>query len=113
MGTRALIQFKDKQHSFFNVYQHWDGYPSGIKVALVRTLESGLAWPLPRFEADEFAAAFIAANKDAPGNYRLVECPLSVEVQEYYRVTYDGDTLKVSHNDSEPQPLETFGENNE
>jgi len=31
-----------------------------------------LAWPFPRFEADEFAAAFVAANKTREGDCRVV-----------------------------------------
>ena len=43
------------------VYEHSDGYPDGAVCWITKTLEH--AWPLPRFEADEFAAAFVAANK--------------------------------------------------
>jgi hypothetical protein len=52
------------------VYKHHDGYPSGAIqwIAAARAL----AWPFPRFEADEFGAAFIAANKNGPGSVRLV-----------------------------------------
>jgi hypothetical protein len=31
-----------------------------------------LAWPAGRFEADEFGAAFVAANKTCPGDIRLM-----------------------------------------
>ena len=61
MSTRALYTFTDGDCSY-NVYKHHDGYVSGA----ARTLKMGLdwfAWQLPRFEADEFAAAFIAAGK--------------------------------------------------
>jgi hypothetical protein len=68
MGTRAVYTFidEDGRHS---VYKHWDGYPAGACkfIANARTL----AWALPRFEADEFAAAFVAANKKAAGDVRL------------------------------------------
>jgi hypothetical protein len=43
------------------IYKHSDGYPEGAVCWITRALE--FAWPLPRFEADEFAAAFVAANK--------------------------------------------------
>jgi hypothetical protein len=42
------------------VYKHSDGYPDGAVCWITKALEH--AWPLPRFEADEFAAAFVAAN---------------------------------------------------
>jgi hypothetical protein len=59
MSTRGLYTFKDEGASF-NVYKHQDAYPSGA----ARTLKTALnwfAWKLPRFEANEFAAAFCAA----------------------------------------------------
>lgn len=69
MSTRAVFTFEDDTESF-HVYKHMDGYPSGAAEALVKAL--ALAWPLPRFEADEFGAAFIAANKTEGGNLRLL-----------------------------------------
>ena len=42
------------------VYEHSDGYPDGAVCWITKALE--YAWPLPRFEVDEFAAAFVAAN---------------------------------------------------
>jgi hypothetical protein len=61
MSTRALYSFlgEDGNH---NVYKHHDGYASGA----ARTLKMAIdlfAWPLPRYESDAFAAAFVAAGK--------------------------------------------------
>lgn len=72
MGTRAVYTFIDagERHS---VYKHWDGYPAWACRFLTNAL--ALAWPLPRFEADEFAAAFVAANKKQPGDIRLTTGP--------------------------------------
>jgi hypothetical protein len=72
MGTRAVYTFidEDDRHS---VYKHWDGYPSWACRFIASAL--ALAWPLPRFEADEFAAAFVAANKKAAGDIRLTSGP--------------------------------------
>jgi hypothetical protein len=67
MSTGALYTFKDA-HSSWNVYKH-HGYPSGAAVAIVNGLL--YAWMLPRFEADEFAAAFIAGNKSRYINKEL------------------------------------------
>lgn len=69
MSTRACYTFKDL-HNTFHVYKHYDGYPSGAEQWIGKALP--LAWPLPRFEADEFGAAFIVANKKAGGDCRLV-----------------------------------------
>jgi hypothetical protein len=72
MGTRAVYTFidADDRHS---VYKHWDGYPRWGCQFIARALP--LAWPLPRFEADEFAAAFVAANKQEAGDIRLTSGP--------------------------------------
>ena len=68
MSTRAIYTFKD-EHGEYHVYKHSDGYPSWA----LRFIEAATknAWPLPRFEADEFAAAFVAANKEGCGGVRL------------------------------------------
>ena len=62
MSTRALYTFRSGDGSEeHHVYVHSDGYPTGAADKIVSALE--YAWPLPRYEADEFAAAFVAANK--------------------------------------------------
>lgn len=61
MSTRAVYTFKDSDGSAFHVYKHHDGYPTGAAQWLIAA--KALAWPLPRYEADDFAAAFVAANK--------------------------------------------------
>jgi hypothetical protein len=50
-----------------SIYRHSDGYPDG-EHGVPATMRAALAyaWPLPRFEADDFAAAMVAAWK-APG----------------------------------------------
>jgi hypothetical protein len=62
MSTRGLYTFKGSNRSdCWNVYKHSDNYPTGAAEAIKLALE--YAWTLPRYEADEFATAFIAANK--------------------------------------------------
>ena len=62
MSTRAVYSFFDSEGpAAAHVYKHHDGYPSGAIQAIEAALE--YAWPLPRYEADEFAAAFAAGNK--------------------------------------------------
>lgn len=68
MGTRTVIEFCD-QRAAYSVYKHWDGNPSNI-VRLVREALA-YAWVLPRFEASEFACAFIRAAKDLEGDVYL------------------------------------------
>lgn len=70
MSTRATYEFRDEwgEHT---VYRHHDGYPAGGVQWIANAVP--LAWPLPRFEADEFAASFIAGNKDREGGVRLTK----------------------------------------
>lgn len=71
MGTRAVYFFYDENfQDFYGVYKHYDNYPSGAASHIEAAKE--YAWALPRFEADEFAAAFVAANKNPKGG----ECRL-------------------------------------
>lgn len=72
MSTRAVYTFVD-EHARHHVYKHCDGYPAGAVQFIEASL--ALAWPLPRFEADEFASAFIAANKKCAGDIRLTHGP--------------------------------------
>lgn len=97
MSTRALYTFKDADSSF-NVYKHHDGYPEGAVIAINNALPH--AWPLPRFEADEFAAAFVAGNKGSGGDVRLLPsgswrkvAPCDIEYR--YEITLETGKLRV------------------
>jgi hypothetical protein len=70
MGTRGIFIFEDG-HDEVAVYKHYDSYPSGA--AQFIEAAKAHAWRLPRFEADEFGAAFVAANKcQEGGGIRLI-----------------------------------------
>ncbi len=72
MSTRACCRFIDPDLTdpeVVTVYKHSDGYPDGAVCWITKALEH--AWPLPRFEADEFAAAFVAANKPSAITRRM------------------------------------------
>lgn len=60
MSTRAMYSFVD-EHETHHVYKHHDGYPTGAAEWINAAV--AFAWPLPRYEASDFAAAFVAANK--------------------------------------------------
>jgi len=95
MSTRAIYGFQDER-SIYWVYVHHDGYPSGAAEKFARIYGSKLAWPLPRYEADEFAAGFIAVNKTSSGSVRLSHGPQDHGDLEYsYLVYRKGDTLRV------------------
>ena len=99
MSTRAVYGFKDESSTHW-VYVHHDGYPTGAAEKFKVALGSKLAWPLPRYEADEFGAAFIAANKTSAGSVRLTSGPEAHGDIEYvYLVSQEGDklTMKASH----------------
>lgn len=72
MSTRAVYTFKDEDDTF-SVYKHFDGYPSGAAEFIERAKSK--AWVLPRYEASDFAAAFITANKQGAGDVRMSEGP--------------------------------------
>jgi len=100
MGTRAVYTFKDERGSH-SVYKHYDGYPEGegggfgaygfIKAA------KAYAWELPRFDASEFAAAFIAANKTQAGGdvYLTYGHEEHGDLEYRYEISADKDKLIV------------------
>jgi hypothetical protein len=79
MSTRAVYTFQDDGeglHESYHVYKHHDGYPEGAAKWIEKALDH--AWPLPRFEADDFAAAFVAANKPSKAQV-IAESPYFAE----------------------------------
>ena len=99
MSTRATYQFVDK-HSDFTVFKHHDGYPEGGLQWIARALK--YAWPLPRFEADEFAASFVAANKPrgGGGDIRLTTSKdVHGDTEYHYVVTRVDGKIHVQVND--------------
>jgi len=74
MSTRAVYSFYDDiSEDGVHAYVHHDGYPAGAAKRIEAA--KALAWGLPRFEADEFGASFVAANKTGPGSVRLTPGP--------------------------------------
>lgn len=94
MGTRSIWTFKDTFGTApVHVFVHYDGYPLGAADYLRQTLESGKTWNLPRYEADEFAAGFIASIKTGGGNVRCASRRTSyADVEFGYTVTNRMDT---------------------
>lgn len=98
MSTRSVLTFIDERgrHS---VYKHHDGYPSDTLDALLKTVP--YAWDLPRFEADDFGAAFIAANKQrGGGSIRLTKGPEAHGDLEYdYEISFQNNAITVKQFD--------------
>jgi hypothetical protein len=72
VSTRACYRFilqngPNDWPGVVTVYKHSDGYPRGAPEAIERAIPH--AWKLPRFEADEFAAAFVRGNKMSPQDW--------------------------------------------
>lgn len=82
MSTRAAYVFKDKYNSV-SVYKHHDGYPEGAKHFIAKALD--FSWSLPRYESDEFAAGFVAANKESVFSIaeRYKGTPLDGKLREF------------------------------
>lgn len=70
MGTQAVYTFFDEKFEY-HIYGNFDGYPTGAYDKLIKMIP--FAWPLPRFEANDIAAAFIAGNKQSGGNIFLTK----------------------------------------
>jgi len=67
MSTRANI-IVDDGVSRIQLYHHHDGYPGGEYGVLANLpVVLKFAWPLPRFEAKDFAAAIVRAWKPTRG----------------------------------------------
>lgn len=100
MSTRGVYTFID-EHDKFHVYKHWDNYPSDPKhpdigaYAFIRMAKE-LAWELPRFEASEFGAAFIARHKtDGGGVYLTKGWKYHGDLSYRYEIRQVGDKLEV------------------
>lgn len=104
MSTRAVITFVD-EFKKYAVYRHNDGYPEGQHGVIADIKEAlKFAWPLPRFEADEFATAFIRASKDGPGNiYLTTRASAHGDLDYEYEVSVTGLFLKVNVFTSRPK----------
>ena len=89
MLTRAIYTFIDKD-SKHHVYKHQD---NDIRIA-VKFIGNALtkSWELPKFEAHEFAAAFIAANKKAADDVRIIHTndAFGLDVNRYEISCVDG-----------------------
>lgn len=115
MSTRAIYSF-DSDHGVIHVYKHHDGYPTGAADAFAAAVP--YAWPLPRYEGDDFAAAFVAANKgQSPmgigGGVRLIPQGMAPyqfagDVAFRYQVSKDGLTVTAFEADYRDANKETF-----
>ena len=96
MSIRSVVVFKDESGSFA-VYKHSDAHPGGL-YGMLAAIEKAkpYAWTLPRFEANEFAAAFVQSAKNGPGGVRLTSGPDAHSDLKYvYTVTCKDGKLDV------------------
>ena len=91
MGTRAIYTFEDATDER-HIFVHYDGYPTGAATYFKQWLDAGVTWTIPRFEADEAAAGFVAAIKTGAGNVRIAGARFSYSDVEFgYRLFMRGD----------------------
>jgi hypothetical protein len=97
MSTRCAVTVKDDRHTF-HIYRHGDGYPDGPN-GVPATLGQAIpfAWPLPRFEAMDFAAAIIRAWKERGGGniYFCADPDLHGDLEWRYTVTFENGALQI------------------
>lgn len=94
MSTQCTVTVRAKKgvKSGFTIFRHWDGYPDsehGVIASLGHVLP--FAWPLPRFEPDEFAAAIVATWKTQPGGVRLAHSRDDVGSTDYHYEVYPAE----------------------
>lgn len=108
MSIRAAYIFKDAETEVA-VYKHSLGDPESAKGHIAGALE--YAWPLPRFEAADFAAAFVAANKSKHGGEVQLLPGLwdsfPADLAYVYEITFSAGKVRVkgwsvSYNDDAP-----------
>jgi hypothetical protein len=107
MATRASIKFKDSDGRFIaNVYNHYDGYPSGLGVKLLELTKGVVVNGLSPGEYlgkrvfngfGCLAASVIEGLKDRPGNvYLYSESDYGNAGEEYlYEVVESEDGCQV------------------
>lgn len=93
MSTRTTIKIYDQYDELY-IYRHMDGYPDGGHGVPATLKEAcAYAWPLPRFEAGDFAAALVCAwKREGGGNIYLTnghQCHVDTEYQ-YNLTAKDG-----------------------
>lgn len=93
MGTRAIYTFTDDWGKHY-VYKHMDNDPKSAAEFIRNALN--ISWELPRFEADEFAACFIAANKKEAGDICLVKSEDGIgDLAFHYEISCKEESLNV------------------
>ena len=100
MSTRGVYTFIDKNERF-HVYKHWDNYPvheENPEIGAYAWIKQAkeVAWDLPRFEASEFGAAFIARHKATGGGVYLTKhYNRHGDIEFRYEIRQVGDKLEV------------------
>jgi hypothetical protein len=97
MSTRSNI-IVDDGYRRIQLYRHYDGFPDD----LLPDLEQALlyAWPWPRFEAADFAAAIVRAWKgEGGGNITVDGSPkdwelIHADVEWVYLIRPQGEKMK-------------------
>lgn len=97
MGTRSTLSVQD-QHDHFDIYRHYDGYPNGPD-GVIHDIHRAMdrAWPSPRFEAGDFAAAIVSQMKTRPGAVYLTNSAEQHSDRSFhYEVTFKENAIHVA-----------------
>jgi hypothetical protein len=101
MSTKAMFKFYDESDTVYiykwsNEVNPWNAFKE-----IKKTFESEYAFKLPRYEAYQFSAAFLMANRNTGEinptggtNYRIMSGPDS-DAHWLYAVSWKGDYLWI------------------
>lgn len=105
MSTRAVITFKDEMGKFA-VYIHQDGDPKEIMDS-IKAVKN--CWDWPRWEANDFAAAYVATHKNRGGGIRLSRgAQYHADLEYTYTVTQEASMLKVTFRRDGGKAMQTY-----
>ena len=95
MSTRAVVTIKDENDTF-HIYTHSDGYPEYQVKRIADAVP--FAWPFPRFQAMDFAAAFVRGSKEKGGGniYFTTDWKAHGDLEYRYEITATAKALQIT-----------------
>ena len=94
MSTRAVVTIQDSCDTF-HIYTHCDGYPEYQVKRIADAIP--FAWPFPRFEAMDFAAAFVRGSKEHGGNiYLTADWNRHSDLEYRYEISANRPALQIT-----------------
>lgn len=112
MSTRATISVID-ENDHFDIYRHHDGYPEGPH-GVVNDIGKAMyrAWPEPRFEAGDMAAAIVSVMKTKSGSIYLTrDATRHIDRDFHYEISQINRSIRIVIKDfssNAPLPIQRF-----